>query len=75
MRPEEVIARVFGVAVGSVTEDTSNETLEAWDSFGHVTLVLELEAAYGVQLSADDALVMTDVSAVKRTLQARGARW
>jgi acyl carrier protein len=42
---------------------------------GHVTLVLELESVYGITLSAEDAAEMTDVGAIKRVLERRGASW
>jgi acyl carrier protein len=73
MSPESIIARVFGVARSSVTEATSNKTLSTWDSLNHVTLILELEAAYGISVSAEEALTMTDVGAIKRVLLAHGA--
>jgi acyl carrier protein len=73
--PEAVVARVFGVPRASVTDATSNTTLEAWDSLNHVTLILELEEVYGVTLGAEEALAMTDVGAIKRMLRAQGVDW
>ena len=75
MTPEAVVARVFGVPRTSVTDATSNTTLEAWDSLNHVTLILELEEVYGVTLGAEEALAMTDVGAIKRMLRAQGVDW
>jgi acyl carrier protein len=70
-----VLAKVFGVAPLEVNDSTSNRSLPAWDSLGHMTLIVELESIYGVSLSPDDALRMTDVAAIKRILRDRGARW
>jgi acyl carrier protein len=75
MAPEAVVGKVFGLRPGDVHDGTSNRTVATWDSLGHVTLVLELEAAYGVALSTSDALEMTDVAAIKRVLQKRGVEW
>jgi acyl carrier protein len=75
MAPESVVARVFGLARPLVTDATSNATVEAWDSLSHVTLILALEAEYGVSFSAEDALTMTNVGAIKRVLQTYGASW
>lgn len=75
MTPEEVVSKVFGVDRRAVSDATSNTTLAEWDSLGHMTLVVELEAAYAVSLSPDDALAMTDVAAIKRVLASRGAKW
>ena len=75
MTPEDVVSKVFGVERRAVSDTTSNTTLPEWDSLGHMTLVVELEATYGVALSPDDALAMTDVAAIKRVLAGRGATW
>ena len=75
MAPESIVARVFGVPRASVNEATSNATLGAWDSLNHVTLILELEETYGVSLSAEDALAMTDVGTIKRILRTHGVDW
>ncbi|MEO8448395.1 MAG: acyl carrier protein [Gemmatimonadota bacterium] len=73
--PEAVIARVFGVSADRVTDQTSNETLPEWDSLGHITLVIELEATYAVSLSAEETLTLTSVAAIKRLLEERGITW
>ncbi len=70
-----VVGRVFGVNISTVTDSTSNRSLRAWDSLAHITLILELETVYGVTLSAQDALAMTDVGSIKRILAARGTTW
>jgi len=75
MRPEEVVANVLGLSPDEIKDDTSNESTAEWDSLAHMNLVLELEAIYGVALSPDEALEMTDVAAVKRLLAERGATW
>ena len=69
------MARVFGLPRSAVSESTSNATVEAWDSLTHVTLILELEETYGIGLSAEDALAMTDVGAIKRVLRTHGVDW
>jgi acyl carrier protein len=72
MTPEAVVARVFGLPRAAVDDATSNTTVESWDSLNHVTLVLELESAFGVSFSAEETLAMTDVGAIKRVLAAHG---
>jgi len=75
MAPESVVARVFGLPRGAVSDGTSNTTVAAWDSLNHVTLVLELETAYGVSFSAEETLAMIDVGAIKRVLRTHGVAW
>ena len=75
MAPEALVARVLGLSRQAVTDATSNITESSWDSLNHVTLVLELESTYGVSLSAEDALAMTDVGTIKRVLRTYGVEW
>lgn len=62
------MSRVFGVDSSRITDETSNKNLPEWDSLAHMTLILELEAAYGVSFSAADALEMTNVKIIKEKL-------
>ena len=75
MKPEALIAVTFGLAESEISDDTSPESLEDWDSLAHMNLVLEIEDVYGVDLSADDALEIKDVASLKRVLLARGVSW
>ena len=75
MTPEAVVARLFGLPRSEVNDSTSNETVDKWDSLNHVTLILELESVYGVSLSAEEALAMVQVGAIKRVLRSHGADW
>lgn len=75
MTPEQVVAKAFGIHQSQVSDATSNMNLEAWDSLGHMNLVLALEAAYGLSLSPGEALRMTDVATIKHILRERGVTW
>ena len=75
MTPEQLVGRVFDLPATLVSDNTSNATLAEWDSLGHMTLIVELEATYGITVSAEDALGLTSVEAIKRLLTARGVRW
>ncbi len=73
--PEEIVAKVFGAALSEVRDDTSNKTLAAWDSLGHITLIIELESTYGISLSPGDLFNMTSVASIKRILSSHGVTW
>ena len=75
MSPEQLVAQVFGLHPSQVTDATSNENTAEWDSLGHVTLIMELESRYGVSFSTEEALTLTSVGALKRTLAEWGIVW
>jgi acyl-CoA synthetase (AMP-forming)/AMP-acid ligase II/acyl carrier protein len=43
-------ARVFNVDASSLSPETSPGTLQPWDSFNHLTLMLEAEKAFGLTI-------------------------
>jgi acyl carrier protein len=71
-RLHETMAAVLGVAAEALSDDTSPETVPDWDSMGHLNLVMALESEFGISLSAEEALEMRNVAAIRRVLQARG---
>ena len=73
--PEQVLARVFGVSDGDITDATTPETLAQWDSLAHMMMIVELEREYGVAVDPADALELRSVAAVKEYLQANGVAW
>lgn len=69
----QTISDVFGVAASDLTPDSSPQTVEAWDSMGHLNLVLALEQAFNVQFSPEEIAGMTSVQLVSDTLARKGA--
>lgn len=59
-RVREVIAEVFGLDPREVGPETSIETVEAWDSLQHLTVVLALEEEFDIQF--DDEQTVAAVS-------------
>jgi acyl carrier protein len=54
-----IMAKVFGISDAEITADTSNETLERWDSLGHMNLCLALEEEFGIELDGERVAEMT----------------
>jgi acyl carrier protein len=69
---EEVVARVFNLDPSEVTDESSKDTIEEWDSMGNMSLVTGLEAAFNVSLSIADAMEMTSVQRIKSMLREYG---
>ncbi len=69
---EEVVARVFNLDPSEVTEESSKDTIEEWDSMGNMSLVIGLEEAFKVSLSIADAMEMTSVQRIKSMLKEYG---
>lgn len=59
-----IISDVFGVPLEEVSEESSPDTIENWDSLSHLNLILSLEAEFGVSLSPEDVMEMLSVQLI-----------
>ena len=68
-----IVARVMGVPVAEIDEETSPDTLAAWDSLKHLNLVLALEEEFDVQFSDEQVVDMLNVQLIVLALEEAGA--
>jgi len=71
---EEVVSSVFGVERDTVDESSSPESVEGWDSMGHVNLVAALEQTFNVSIDIDDVMEMGNVRKIRKILLDYGVR-
>ena len=65
----QILASIFNIPSEQVHADTSSATLEAWESMGHLMLILEIEQEFGVQFAPEQVEQMHDVKTIVQTLQ------
>ena len=53
-RIKSVMAQIFNVDIGAITEESSPENIERWDSLRHMQVILALEDEFGVTFSDED---------------------
>ncbi len=73
-RLRSVIADVLGLSVDEVGPSAAAGQLEGWDSFGHLQVVLALEAEFGVQFDPQRIPELTTVAKLQRYLESKGAK-
>ena len=71
---EEVVARVFGADPGSIDDSSSPESVEGWDSMGHLNLVTALEQDFNVSIDIGDVMEMVTVKKIREILEQYGVR-
>jgi len=64
-----IMAATFNVPASSITPATTPETLEAWDSMGHLTLMLALEQELNISIPPEDGERMKDVDTIVKTVR------
>lgn len=62
---EQIIAEVLKIAPDRVTDDLEYGSIESWDSLGHVSLMLQIESVYDVEIDEDTMVELTSVHAIK----------
>ena len=71
-RVSGIFEKVFGVEPGDFSLDLVPEDVLRWDSLGHMSLVMELEDAFGVHFEVDEITEMSSGRKVVEILQAKG---
>ncbi len=65
---EEVIARVLDINAATITDQTSPNDIEQWDSFNALLLVTELEKNFHVSFSLEEVVAVKKVGDIKTIL-------
>ncbi len=67
-RIRQVIANTFGLDLAAVTDSASQQSLQPWDSLGHINLVLALEMEFRTQFSVHQIPLLVDFAAIRDAL-------
>ena len=68
----ELLADILEISPDEVTSNLSSATLDTWDSFRHLQIILALEGEYGIQFDPQRVPELTSVSAVESELKMKG---
>jgi acyl carrier protein len=74
MTVEKIIGKVFKVDPEELDDSSCRDTIEGWDSMGHLTLILELEGEYKITIAIADAMEMVSVGKIKELISNYGVR-
>lgn len=65
-----ILAKVFELDESSIGDDFGPQTVEKWDSAGHMRLIMALEEAFDVMFEDDDVEALVSVAAIAEKLKA-----
>ena len=71
-RLREAMAATLKVSPEVITETTQDKDVPAWDSLGHVNLMMTLEQTFGVFLEVEDFAKLNSVPAMLGYLRGQG---
>lgn len=69
---KHTIAGVLGIPETDIGEETTIDTVEAWDSLKHLNLVLALEEQFGVSLTEEQSFEILSYPLIKTVLGEHG---
>ena len=64
-RLKDVIANVLGVDVSEIHENSSSDTIEDWDSFAQMNLIIAIEEEFDVTIPDEEAANLTSFPLIK----------
>lgn len=70
-RLQGIFREVFDDEQIQLMDELSRDTLESWDSLGHIRLVSSMEEVLGVSFTLEEIEQMTSVKQILTTLSAK----
>ena len=67
----QTVAEVFLVDTQQVSAESSPESIPAWDSIGHLNLVLAMEQKFGMTFDSDQIPQLISVQAIAEAIAAK----
>ena len=68
-RLKEILSRVLEIDKGSITDETSPENIETWDSFSGLLLVSELERVFKIKFTMQEVTEVKNVGDIIEKLK------
>lgn len=62
---DQIIAQALKIAPNEVQDDLAYGTVETWDSLAHVSLMLQIENEYDVEIDEDTMVELNSVAAIR----------
>ena len=71
-RVQAAVATTLKVPAVAITETTRDKDIPAWDSLGHLNLMMALEQTFDITLEVEDFAGLTSVPAILAYLEKQG---
>ena len=68
-RIKDVMAQIFNVDVAAITQESSPESIERWDSLKHMQLILAIEDEFEITFSDDDIPNLLSTRAIEDSVR------
>jgi len=72
---KQAMADIFGVPADSINDSSTLDSIERWDSTGHLNLVLALEEQFDVRFTEDQMAEAISYPLLKHALEELGVQF
>lgn len=69
----EIVASVCEVGKEEVTPDSTVGDFPAWDSMGHLSILSQVEEAFGISFEPEEMMELEDVSDIVKAIENKKA--
>lgn len=66
---QEIMANALEIPASAITQETTMDEIEEWDSLGHVHIMVALEQAFDLYMDVDDFAEIDSVPAILQYLK------
>jgi acyl carrier protein len=70
-RVKDIFRSTFGIDDGDLSDLSSPQTVEGWDSIGHIQLVMTLEAEFEIQFDPNEIGELVSVALIRERIEAK----
>jgi len=67
----DTLSQVFNVDPSTITAETNPATLPAWDSVGHINLILELEDVFDIRFASEEIPTLNSAERLQAAISSR----
>lgn len=69
VKVKKIIAKVLEIPVDKVLDNSSQKTIQNWDSLAHLNLVMELEKEFDIAFDTQEVFTMETVEEICRLVK------
>jgi acyl carrier protein len=66
----EIIADVTQNSIASITEESSHQSVDGWDSLAQINIIVTIEMDFGVSFSPEEIHALNSVQKIVQALRA-----
>jgi acyl carrier protein len=70
-----IVADVFSLPISEISDASSQDTIEQWDSLGMINLVGELEMSFDVQFDLTEIAILKNIAIIRTILSEKGVNF